>query len=367
MNAGVVLMWVALASVEDQKAELEARLDAERAALEALESDQADLVRVHDALDALASESARATTELKKNQKTMERLTRVAQDAAARAKTEAEAAEVALKPALRMLYTTGRQRQMERVLSAANFESLWRTERALKRLVSQDLDAVEQVSALATVEEATAERARRYASVMTQVSAALEQEERVARLRNESMGGLLSKVKKESAQSRRLLEELERAQQRLDQMVGEMQSSRTSGFRAKKGHLVFPTAGVVEVLFGNVVNPRFNTVTVQKGIDIRAKEGNAVFAVAPGTVVHSGWLKGYGNLLIIDHGSGYHSLMAHLAQADVSVGAEVEEGETVGWVGDTGSVKGSYLYFEIRKNGEAIDPLPWLDNQETPR
>lgn len=364
MNVGVLVLWATLASVEDQKAELDARLDAERAALEALESDQADLVRVHDALDALASESARATSELKKNQKTMERLTQAALAHAAKAKAEAEAAEVALKPALRTLYTMGRQRQMERVLSAADFETLWRTERAMKRLVSQDLDAVEQVSALATAEEATAERARRYASVMSQVSAALEQEDRVSKLRNESMGTLLSKVKKESAQSKRLLEELERAQQRLDQMVGDMQSSRTSGFRAKKGHLVFPTAGVVEVLFGNVVNPRFNTVTVQKGIDIRAKAGNAVFSVASGTVVHSGWLKGYGNLLIIDHGSGYHSLMAHLAQSDVSVGAEVEEGDTVGWVGDTGSVKGAYLYFEIRKNGEAVDPLPWLDNGE---
>ncbi len=83
-------------------------------------------------------------------------------------------------------------------------------------------------------------------------------------------------------------------------------------------------------------------------------------AVAPGKVVFAGWLRGYGNLLILDHGSGYHSLMAHLASVVPTVGAEVQPGEEVGTVGDTGSLKGAYLYFEIRKGGLAVDPAPWF-------
>jgi septal ring factor EnvC (AmiA/AmiB activator) len=117
---------------------------------------------------------------------------------------------------------------------------------------------------------------------------------------------------------------------------------------------------VVEVGFGKVVNPLFNTVTVQKGLDIRAPEGAPVRAVAAGTVVYAGWLRGYGNLLILDHGGGYHSLMAHLATLGPAPGAEVQAGEEVGTVGDTGSLKGAYLYFEIRKSGQAVDPGPWL-------
>jgi septal ring factor EnvC (AmiA/AmiB activator) len=77
-------------------------------------------------------------------------------------------------------------------------------------------------------------------------------------------------------------------------------------------------------------------------------------------VAYSGWLKGYGNLLILDHGSGYHSLMAHLSRTLVQVGQQVEAGQPVAQVGDTGSLKGSYLYFEIRYRGQAIDPVPWL-------
>ena len=103
---------------------------------------------------------------------------------------------------------------------------------------------------------------------------------------------------------------------------------------------------------------------MQKGIDIRAAEGAEVRTIGTGSVVFSGWLKGYGNLVIVDHGSNFHSLYAHLSNSQVDVGNEVEEGEVIGQVGDTGSLKGSYLYFEIRKGGQAVDPLPWLKPEE---
>jgi septal ring factor EnvC (AmiA/AmiB activator) len=163
----------------------------------------------------------------------------------------------------------------------------------------------------------------------------------------------------------RLIAELEQTEKELAGMVNDMQSTvGTSGFRARKGQLPFPTQGLVEVGFGKIVNPRFNTVTVQKGLDIRAAEGSVVHTVGSGNVVFAGWLKGYGNLVIVDHGGNFHSLYAHLANMQVEVGNAVEEGESIGQVGDTGSLKGSFLYFEIRKAGQAVDPLPWLKPEE---
>jgi septal ring factor EnvC (AmiA/AmiB activator) len=85
-----------------------------------------------------------------------------------------------------------------------------------------------------------------------------------------------------------------------------------------------------------------------------------VRAIATGQVVHAGWLRGYGNVLIIDHGGGFHSLVAHLASFARATGESVEGGEAVGTVGDTGSLKGAYLYFEIRQDGEAVDPAAWV-------
>jgi septal ring factor EnvC (AmiA/AmiB activator) len=108
------------------------------------------------------------------------------------------------------------------------------------------------------------------------------------------------------------------------------------------------------------LNPRFNTTTLQKGLDFRAPEGADVRSIHQGRIVHAGWFQGYGNLVIVDHGDGYFSLFAHLASLKHEVNDLVEAGEVLGTVGATGSLKGPYLYFEIRHHGEPLDPAPWL-------
>ncbi len=133
-----------------------------------------------------------------------------------------------------------------------------------------------------------------------------------------------------------------------------------TGFAALKGKLPHPAPGPIAVGFGRVVNPLFNTVTVQNGLDIAAPAGAPVRAVAAGKVVHAGWFKGYGNLIIVDHGEGYHSLVAHLGSMQTAMGEEVGAGTVLGTVGDSGSLKGAYLYFEIREHGRPVDPRPWL-------
>jgi septal ring factor EnvC (AmiA/AmiB activator) len=160
-----------------------------------------------------------------------------------------------------------------------------------------------------------------------------------------------------------MVRELEQADSDLTHVLQDMhEGPATSGFGALKGKLSLPVPGTIEVGFGRVINPRFNTVTVQKGVDIRAAAGTPVKAVAEGTVAYAGWLRGYGNLLIVDHGGGYHTLVAHLSEVGPQVGAHVTGGEVVGEVGDTGSLKGAYLYFELRRGGQAVDPATWWTN-----
>src|SRR5262249_32750822 len=125
--------------------------------------------------------------------------------------------------------------------------------------------------------------------------------------------------------------------------------------------LLFPVeGGRVEVRFGRRRDPRFGTITLQRGIDVRAPEGTLVHAVHDGRVAFSGWLKGYGNLVVLDHGDSFFSLMAHLATLSRGEGDEVRTGEGVGTVGDTGSLKGAYLYFELRQGQKPLDPQRWL-------
>ncbi len=131
--------------------------------------------------------------------------------------------------------------------------------------------------------------------------------------------------------------------------------------RGQRGKLLFPVEhGRIEAHFGRTVDPRFGTVTLQRGLDIRAPEGSEVRAVYDGTVVHAGWFSGYGNLVILNHGDGLFTLFAHLATLAHAVGDVVLRGEPLGTIGDTGSLKGPYLYFELRDGQKPLDPERWL-------
>jgi murein DD-endopeptidase MepM/ murein hydrolase activator NlpD len=116
--------------------------------------------------------------------------------------------------------------------------------------------------------------------------------------------------------------------------------------------------------FGRETHPRFGTETVRTGIDIEAAEGTPIRAVAPGAVAYRGWLKGYGNLLVLDHGDGYYTLYAHASQILVDEGDQVKGGELVGRVGETGSVEGPRLHFEVRYQSRAEDPQLWLRRRQ---
>jgi septal ring factor EnvC (AmiA/AmiB activator) len=101
-------------------------------------------------------------------------------------------------------------------------------------------------------------------------------------------------------------------------------------------------------------------VVPHPGIDIDAPEGESFRAVFDGRVVFASWLHGYGLTVIVDHGNGVVSVQAHASILLAAAGEEVARGQVLGKVGDTGSLQGAYLYFEIRENGRPTDPAGWL-------
>jgi septal ring factor EnvC (AmiA/AmiB activator) len=138
------------------------------------------------------------------------------------------------------------------------------------------------------------------------------------------------------------------------------ESTPAVGLGAMRGRLEWPASGRVVEEYGMRVNPRFGTKTFRNGIDIDAVDGSNVHAVYPGHVLYTGWFRGYGNLIIVDHGSEYYTLYAHVADMKVAEGDDVRQGQVIGTVGDTGSLQGPRLYFEVRYQGKPQDPAQWL-------
>jgi septal ring factor EnvC (AmiA/AmiB activator) len=130
-------------------------------------------------------------------------------------------------------------------------------------------------------------------------------------------------------------------------------------FASLRGNLGAPVAAPVVQRFGRVAD-EFGTETFRKGVEFGARAGDPVAAVADGVVRFAGWFRGYGKIVILDHGESYFTVSGHLDEIAVSVGDALRAGERLGSVGDTGSLAGPRLYFEIRRAGQALDPAGWL-------
>ena len=180
---------------------------------------------------------------------------------------------------------------------------------------------------------------------------------------------LLSLIKKEKQGSLKLAKELEGAKSELMDIIGRLEKEEEtaalgkSGFAAMKGRLKPPVTGKVVSFYGRVVHPKFNTVTFNNGILIEAPYGAAVKSVYKGKVAYVGWLKGYGQVMIIEHGDGFYTLFAHISETLRQKGSPVAGGETVALVGDSGAADTAGLYFEVRRKGVPSDPLTWIDRK----
>jgi septal ring factor EnvC (AmiA/AmiB activator) len=132
------------------------------------------------------------------------------------------------------------------------------------------------------------------------------------------------------------------------------------GFGAQRGRLSLPAKGEIVSQFGKHKHPEFNSFTFNNGISIAAPLNSDIRSVYDGEVIFAEKFKGYGNMVIVDHGGGYFTLYAHAASILKKVGSTVHKNDVVAHVGDTDSSAGSQLYFEIRYQGKPVDPGPWL-------
>ncbi|WP_257459796.1 murein hydrolase activator EnvC family protein [Archangium lipolyticum] len=353
----------ATADEESQRGAVRERLATQRAALALIESRKVSALDVLEMVEQRAATSSQRVKTLERDVAVFRRRLAVAEHEDAVTQEMLRAQMRRLSPRLWGMYRLMRRRPLEVLLSAKDFSAMvWRS-RALRATLEEDLKLLRTVQRVARLRRQAAAELRRLQGSLDVRLGFLREQATLARAQQEALEEVVGAIKGEAELARRMVRELELADADLTRVIQEMnEGPAASGFGALKGKLPFPTSGTIEVGFGKVVNPRFNTVTVQKGVDIRAASGTPVKAVAEGTVAYAGWMRGYGNLLILDHGGGYHSLMAHLGTVVPQVGARVASGDVVGEVGDTGSLKGAYLYFEIRRAGQAVDPAPWLSS-----
>lgn len=174
----------------------------------------------------------------------------------------------------------------------------------------------------------------------------------------------LKKVKGQKAYSLQARKELIDSTQMLNSIISDLKEKLILGkglsFRDKFGRLALPVKGKIINKFGRQKDKKYGSYIVYNGINIKTRKGSIIRSVFPGKVMYKGSLDGYGNLVIVGHGEDYHSLYGHLDKIHVRVGTILDAGDVIGNSGDTGSLMGETLYFEIRHKGKPIEPTRWF-------
>jgi septal ring factor EnvC (AmiA/AmiB activator) len=283
-----------------------------------------------------------------------------------------ETQEAFLEKRLVALYKFGETGMPQIFFSYNSYAEFLNSRRYLASILGQDRELVEDFRKRQTVLGSYREQLKEDERELQALKEQTEKKQAEIRKDRLQKSRLLDSVRGEKRIHLAAIKELETASAQLQTLLNRLEREirekakaevfipAGKGFGTFRGKLAFPVEGRILSTFGKNENPKFNTFTVQKGIEIEAAIGAEIRAVYDGRVLYSDWFKGYGKILIIDHGEGYYTLSGHASALLKNVGEEVRGGEGVALVGDTGSLKGPCLYFEIRQRGKPLDPLEWL-------
>jgi septal ring factor EnvC (AmiA/AmiB activator) len=377
LAALAVAAWAASGASEDELRALRARIDKLQRDLSAAEETRGEAADQLKASEKAMSEAQRALYSLSRERRSIEAQLESVMSREREARNGQAEQEALAGRLLRLQYRQGAPDRLRLILEGRDAASVARhiayygyIQRARAALIG---DLRRQGESLAELErEAVARRAELAQNESAQQSeAARLQKERSAR------AAVVARISGDIAKGRREIGRLKRDEERLARLVDRIAKALAAPTVPGKGKRVdrVPDASVssqpFERLKGRLQLPVKGELTNQygaareegaswKGLFIRSVSGETIHAVADGRVVYADWLRGFGNLLILDHGKGYMSLYANNEALLFQVGEKVRGGDPIARVGASGGQSDSGLYFELRRDGKPFDPLKWV-------
>jgi septal ring factor EnvC (AmiA/AmiB activator) len=363
--------------IEDQKSRVQTTSKQENSLLTEL-----------DRLNGNIQNEGNKLSHLNKAMNKHEQLLAAKQDEVTQAKAAKEQAKKHLKKRLNSFYRMGDVGIMNVLFSTSKLPDLLAFREYFDILLKRDQDVIRQYrEKMETLEQTQLNLSQEKQALAETIVKVKGQEKHLASTREERMR-LLQKVKTEKKLYEMALTELEGAADRLtntlEQLKAEAAKARqkearhkqghpastpksspnTTGFAAQKGRLSPPTTGTVTTMFGKNSQKKFGITTFANGIDIKTAPGTKITAIYNGKVIYAKFLRGYGNLLIIDHGQQYLSLVSRVAKFLKEEGDTVVRGEAVGIMSDQEGLLGEGLHFEIRHGTTPENPLLWVNNAD---
>lgn len=265
-----------------------------------------------------------------------------------------------LSDRLVVLHEQGEVSYLEVLLSAADFKDFLTRYEMVNSIIEQDVDLIASIHQ----EKQDLEMKKSDLEVKKkELENALKQQEAM----REQLDGqkqekkqILGSVQQERAAYEKALAELEENSRQLEALIRQLQGGSTEALGT--GVYTWPTPGYTNITsaYGMRFHPILKQRKMHTGVDIGAPMSATIVAADSGKIIHAGWMGGYGQVLVVDHGNGISTLYAHQSAFLVGNGETVSKGQAIGKVGSTGWSTGPHLHFEVRINGSYTDPMPYI-------
>jgi len=297
----------------------------------------------------------------------------------AEAQKRLEGRESVFYKRVRDIYINGRLSYLDVVIGSKDFSDFANRLEVLKRIIDSDITLINEIKKERADIEAHKQKLEADRAKLVELEKAALAKQAEIEQKKAERNVVLQKAQNDRATAMQAIEELApRARGRGRERHGRAPGARGGGGGAAAaaqssggqgasdnwvqgtGQLGWPVSGEITSPYGYRVHPIWGTTIYHSGIDIGVDEGTPVHAADGGVVVWSGWMGGYGYAVVIDHGNGLSTLYGHNSELAVDEGQSVAKGQVISYAGSTGNSTGPHVHFEVRVNGDPVDPMGYL-------
>ena len=278
-----------------------------------------------------------------------------------------------LESRLREIYKRRLTGYLEIIFNSESFSDFLTRFRYIKNILSLDAKVINDIRQQMKRIEKNKMNLENREEILSLLKKEVEKEKENIEFSIKAKKSIMNKIDSQKEVYLKSLKELEQSSQEIKNIIERIykqqeEDSRKASqkevpaitLKPKKGILALPVQGKLISEYGKQKNTEFNTSTFNSGIDISAPLGQVVHAAGSGEIIYTGSIKGYGQIIIIDHGGRVTTLYAHLSKILIDIGDKVKKGQLIGQVGDSGGVSSTRLHFEVRVEGKPTDPMNWL-------
>lgn len=298
----------------------------------------------------------------------------------AEAQKRLEGRESVFYKRVRDIYINGRLSYLDVVIGSKDFSDFANRLEVLKRIIDSDITLINEIKKERADIEAHKQKLEADRAKLVELEKAALAKQAEIEQKKAERNVVLQKAQNDRATAMQAIEELNASSAQVSAMLKERQAARAAAAAAATaaaaqssggqgasdnwvqgtGQLGWPVSGEITSPYGYRVHPIWGTTIYHSGIDIGVDEGTPVHAADGGVVVWSGWMGGYGYAVVIDHGNGLSTLYGHNSELAVDEGQSVAKGQVISYAGSTGNSTGPHVHFEVRVNGDPVDPMGYL-------